>query len=166
MLCYVMLCYVMLCYVMLCYVMLCCVTLRYVALRCVTLRYMILYDMILYYIIYIFMSNYYIILYIYIYIYICRSQWPLGLRRRSMAARLLRSWVRIPPGARTFLSCVCCQVEVSATGWSLVQRSPTDCGASLCVITEPLERGGHSVRWAAERQEGIACGGLQSDRRV
>jgi len=29
---------------------------------------------------------------------------------------------------------VCCQVEVSATGWSLVQRSPTDCGASLCVI--------------------------------
>ena len=28
---------------------------------------------------------------------------------------------------------VCCQVEVSAT-WSLVQRIPTDCGASLCVI--------------------------------
>ena len=32
------------------------------------------------------------------------------------------------------LSAVCCQVEVSATGRSLVQRSPTDCGASLCVI--------------------------------
>ena len=29
--------------------------------------------------------------------------------------------------------CVCCQVEVSATSWSLVQRSPTDCVASLCV---------------------------------
>jgi len=29
---------------------------------------------------------------------------------------------------------VCCQVEVSASSWSLVQRSPTDCGASLCVI--------------------------------
>jgi hypothetical protein len=29
---------------------------------------------------------------------------------------------------------VCCQVEVSATGWSLVQRSPTDCGVSLRVI--------------------------------
>ena len=28
----------------------------------------------------------------------------------------------------------CCQVEVSAMGWSLVQRSPTDCDASLCVI--------------------------------
>jgi hypothetical protein len=23
---------------------------------------------------------------------------------------------------------MCCQVEVSAPGWSLVQRSPTDCG--------------------------------------
>jgi len=29
---------------------------------------------------------------------------------------------------------VCCQVEVSATSLSLVQRSPTDCDASLCVI--------------------------------
>jgi len=28
----------------------------------------------------------------------------------------------------------CCQVEVSATSWSFVQRSPTDCAASLCVI--------------------------------
>jgi len=37
---------------------------------------------------------------------------------------------------------VCCQVEVSATDWSLVQRSPTDCGASLCVIKKPRKRGG------------------------
>ena len=27
---------------------------------------------------------------------------------------------------------VCCQVEVSATGRSLLQRSPTDCGVSEC----------------------------------
>ena len=27
------------------------------------------------------------------YILLCRSQWPRGLRRRSAAARLLRSWV-------------------------------------------------------------------------
>ena len=32
------------------------------------------------------------------------------------------------------VSVVCCQVEFSATSWSLVQRSPTDCAASLCVI--------------------------------
>ena len=36
-----------------------------------------------------------------------RSQWPRGLRRRSTAARLLRLWVRIPPGAWMFgLLCV------------------------------------------------------------
>ena len=37
-------------------------------------------------------------------------------------------------GCLSVVIVVCCQVEVSATGWSLVQRSPTDCGASLCVI--------------------------------
>jgi len=31
------------------------------------------------------------------------------------------------------VSVVCFQVEVSATSWSLIQRSPRDCGAS-CVI--------------------------------
>ena len=76
----------------------------------------------------------------------CRSQWPRGLRRRSTVARLLRSWVRIPPRAWMFVvSVVCCQVEVSATDWSLVQRSPTDCGASLCVIKKPRKRGCYSL---------------------
>ena len=40
------------------------------------------------------------------------------------------------------VSVVCCQVEVSATDWSLVQRSPTECGVSLCVIKKPRKRGG------------------------
>jgi hypothetical protein len=67
-----------------------------------------------------------------------RSQCPRRLRRRSSAARLLRVWVRIPRGAWIFIavSVVFCQVEVSVTDWSLVQRSPTDCGASLCVLLE------------------------------
>ena len=69
----------------------------------------------------------------------CRSQWPRGLRHRSTAARLLRSWVRIPPRAWMF---VCCQVEVFATDWSFVQRSPTDCGASLYLIIKPRKREG------------------------
>jgi len=34
-------------------------------------------------------------------------------------------------------------VEVSATSWSHVQRSPTDCGASSCVIEKRREWGGH-----------------------
>ena len=36
------------------------------------------------------------------------SQWPRDLRRRSAAARLLRSWVRIPPGAWMFVLYECC----------------------------------------------------------
>jgi hypothetical protein len=34
---------------------------------------------------------------------------------------------------------VCCKVEVSATGRSLVQRSPTDRLVSLCVFSKPQE---------------------------
>ena len=56
-------------------------------------------------------------------------------------------------GCFSVVSVVCCQVEVSATSWSLVQRSPTDCGASLCVIKKPQEWGIHGRRWAAAPQE-------------
>ena len=55
---------------------------------------------------------------IYTYLHWHRSRWSRGLRRRCAAARLLRLWFRIPPGAWTFVCyefCVCCQVEVSAT---------------------------------------------------
>ena len=38
----------------------------------------------------------------------CWSQWPRGLRHRSAAARLLRLWVRIPPGEWTSVCCKCC----------------------------------------------------------
>ena len=63
-----------------------------------------------------------------------RSQWPRGLRHRSAAARLLRLWVRIPPGAWMYclLSVVRYQVEFSARGWSLVQRSHNESGVSVC----------------------------------
>jgi hypothetical protein len=46
---------------------------------------------------------------------LCHSQWPRGVRRGSVGARLLELQVRIPPAAG-------CQVDVSASGWSLVQR--------------------------------------------
>ena len=36
---------------------------------------------------------------------------------------------------------MCCQVQVSATSWSLVQRIPTDCGASLRVFNT------HNCHW-------------------
>ena len=38
-------------------------------------------------------------------------------------------------GHLSVVSVVCCQVEVSATSWSLIQRSPTD----WCVIVCDLE---------------------------
>ena len=64
---------------------------------------------------------------------------PISVAARSKAWVYCRSLAGIvgsnPSGAwMAVLSVVCCQVEVSATGWSLVQRSPTDCDASLCVI--------------------------------
>ena len=42
------------------------------------------------------------------YHFVCRSQWQRGLRRRSTTVRLLGSWVRIPPGAWTFVCCERC----------------------------------------------------------
>jgi len=35
-----------------------------------------------------------------------------------------------PTGVWSVVNIVCCQAEVSATGRSLVQRSPTQCGVS------------------------------------
>jgi hypothetical protein len=65
---------------------------------------------------------------------VSRSQWPHGLRRRRSAF-----WDRAFESHRghrcsSFVQCLCCEVEVSATGRSLVQRSPTDCGVCLSVI--------------------------------
>jgi hypothetical protein len=49
-----------------------------------------------------------------------------------MVARLLRLWVRILPGhgCLSLLNVVCCQVEVSASNWSFIHRSLTECGVS------------------------------------
>jgi hypothetical protein len=38
----------------------------------------------------------------------------------------------------SLVSVVCCQVQVSATNWSLVQRSPTECGVSKVCDRETL----------------------------
>jgi hypothetical protein len=57
---------------------------------------------------------------------------------RSTAARLLEFESRPGHGCLSLVSVVCCQVEVSATSWSLVQRSPSECDVSKkCVIVKP-----------------------------
>jgi hypothetical protein len=46
-----------------------------------------------------------------------------------------KAWVyesRWGQGRLSLVSTACCQVEVSASGWSLVQSSPTECGVSEC----------------------------------
>jgi hypothetical protein len=62
------------------------------------------------------------------------SQWSHFFRRWPAAAHLLGLRVRISLGHwyLCLVSVVCWQVEVSATGRSLVQRSPTECGVSEC----------------------------------
>jgi hypothetical protein len=64
---------------------------------------------------------------------------PIPVAVRSKAWVCGRSLTRImgsnPTGGHgclSLVSVVCCQVEVSATIWSLVQRSPTECGVSEC----------------------------------
>jgi hypothetical protein len=52
-------------------------------------------------------------------------------------------------GCLSVVCVVCYQVVVSAMSWSLVQRSPTNCGMSLCVIKKPRRWGGYSLCWAA-----------------
>jgi hypothetical protein len=58
------------------------------------------------------------------------SQWPRGLRCWSAVARWFES--RRCRGYLSLVIVVWCQVEVSATGWSLVQRSPTEYVVSEC----------------------------------
>jgi hypothetical protein len=67
------------------------------------------------------------------------------------AGRLLRSCVRIPPGAWMFVLCVvCCQVEVSATSWSLVQNTPPTVARGCVWSRNLVDEEVHSPRWAAE----------------
>ena len=65
----------------------------------------------------------------------CRSQWPRGLRRRSAAARLLRWWVRIPPGAWI---CECCVLSGRGLCDELITR-PEESYRLWCVAVCDLE---------------------------
>jgi hypothetical protein len=78
-----------------------------------------------------------------------QPQWPRNRRRGSAAVRLLRLWVRIPlrHWYLSLVGVVCCQVEVRASGWSLVQRNPTECGVFECdreasIMRRPWPTGG------------------------
>ena len=63
-----------------------------------------------------------------------RSQWARVLKHGSTADRLLelRFESRRGHGCLSVVSVVCCRVEICTTGWSLIQRSPTECGVFEC----------------------------------
>jgi hypothetical protein len=62
---------------------------------------------------------------------------PNGRAVRGMGLQSLTCWIcrfksHRGHGCLSSVSDVCCQVEVSVSGWSLVQSSPTKCGVSEC----------------------------------
>ena len=67
-----------------------------------------------------------------------QSQWPRGLRRRSAAARLLRMWVRIPPGAWISVCCECCVLSCRGVCDGLITR-PEVSYRLWCVVVCDLE---------------------------
>jgi hypothetical protein len=68
----------------------------------------------------------------------------------SMGLRPFACWgcgfeSRLGHGCLFLVSVMWCQIEVSATVWSLVQRSPTECGVSECDLgTSTLRRPRHT----------------------
>ena len=68
-----------------------------------------------------------------------QSQWPRGLRRRSAAARLLRSCVRIPREAWMFFCCECCVLSGRGFCDELITR-PEESYRLWCVVVCDLEK--------------------------
>ena len=91
------------------------------------------------------------------YLFICRSQWPHLLRRRSAAARLPRSWVRIPTGAWMFVVSV---VVLSGRGLcdELITR-PEESYRLWCVVVCDLETSRMRRPWSALDRSGTAVEG-------
>jgi hypothetical protein len=58
-------------------------------------------------------------------------------------------------GCLSLVQCLCCQVEVFATGRSLVQRSPTDCGVCLSVIKWNHKNPRHLLWTSRQEREGL-----------
>jgi hypothetical protein len=77
---------------------------------------------------------------------------PRGLRRGCTAVRYWEWGFECyrGHGSLSVVSVVCCQVEVSATGWSLVQRNPTECGVSECNREASIKR-----HWSNGRGGGV-----------
>ena len=70
------------------------------------------------------------------------------IRRTSAAARLLRSWVRIPPGAWIFVCCECCVLSGRGLCDELITR-PEESYWLWCVVVCDLETSRMRRPWPA-----------------
>jgi hypothetical protein len=68
----------------------------------------------------------------------CRSQWPRVLTCRSVTARLLRLWYRIPPGSCMFICCEYCVLLGRGLCDELIPR-PEKSYRMWCVVVCDLE---------------------------
>ena len=82
----------------------------------------------------------------------CRSQWPRGLRRRSVAACLLRLWLRIPPGAWMSVCCECCVFSGRGLCDEPITR-PEESYRLWCIVVCDLEISRMRRPWPAALQE-------------
>jgi hypothetical protein len=74
-----------------------------------------------------------------VFIMTARPSGPRGLSRRSTAARLLRSWSRIPPGAWMPLCCLCCVLSGRGLCDELFTH-PEESYRLWCVVVCDLEK--------------------------
>jgi len=115
-----------------------------------------------------------------------RSQWPRSLRRRSAAARLLRLFVRIPPGTGMSVSYECCVLSGRGLCDGLITRPEESyrlwsvfvCHLETSIMRRPWPTGGLSrpkrtncvglpnIRWKnIFKKTGFLASGLNLDRR-
>ena len=66
-----------------------------------------------------------------------RFQWPSGLRLSSAAARLLRLWVRIAPGAWIFVCCECCVLSGRGVCDKLITRPEESYRVWWVIVCKP-----------------------------
>ena len=77
-----------------------------------------------------------------------------GLRCRSAGARLLRLWVRIPPGAWMFVPCECCVLSGRCVCDKLITR-PEESYRLWSVVVCDLETSW--MRWPWLTRGGVGC---------
>ena len=81
-----------------------------------------------------------------------RSQWPRVLRHRSASARVLGTWVRIPPEAWMFVCCDCCVLPGRGPCDELATR-PEEFYRLWCVLMCNLE-----TSWMRSHTQSVVTG--------